>query len=761
MKRPIVLLPLVLFLLLAPNKISKGCGPYDYGFYGYSFLNPRILNLEAKYLSYFAGFEEVFKQLQSNIDVQEKDNITEWQERFCDIAKKEDIKQVVYKAPIRQLQVFRTIMSKKKTTLPAFFATNTFAAQLKDSGCLEAVDYLIYAKKCEPHVVNTKGWTTPPRDTIRMNFLIKDGLRAFKRGKSDYFKLRYAYQIIRLAHYKKNYAETLELYDYLIPKIDHDPSLIEYWIEGHRAGALMGLGRNVEAAYEYAKIFQHCPSKRTSAFRSFKINTNEEWQACLRLCQDDQERATLYALRASDPKSNVAAEMEEIYLLDKHNENLELLLVREIRKLEKDLLGLEFNKKKAANKRNHNIPREEAGQRVLDLQNLVRGIVREGQIKNMDLWRIAEGYLELLAGDNYAAKKTLQRVQETIEDETLKEQIQALLMVASLHGFESVDEDAEKLVAEYRKSPIYKKYPDFEKFTNDKLRYVYKKQGLIGKSYLFDHQLKDLKYNPEIEVIEDLVRLCRKENRNKLEDELVVKANGSTIESDLWDIEGTYYLSQYQLEKALETFRKIPRAERDNYAHANPFREIINDCINCRIVDTASYNTIEILEKIVELDFQAKVEEEKSAAHYYNIGIALYNISYFGHAWKVADFFRSGASWDRLKTGNDVFPTTNSESGNLETVDCTIPLYYFDKSYQLARSDELAARAAFMAAKCEQNLFYTTKGSQYSTYDNHIPNVPDDYRRYFNVLISDLQETQFFEEVIAECLYLERYAERY
>ena len=245
----------ILVLLLAPTKISKGCGPYDYGFYGYSFLNPKIINLDAKYATYFAGFEEIFKQTKPKSNVQQRDNISEWHERFCKLAKPEDIHQLVYKAPIRQLQVMRTNMSRKDTHLPAFFANNTFATQLYNSGCWEAVDYLIYAKKCEPHVINSSGWKTPERDTISMEYLINDGLRAFKKTKSHYFKLRYAYQMIRLAHYKKNYGQVLELYEYLMPKTDNDPSILEYWIEGHRAGALQKMGRYVESSYLYAKIF--------------------------------------------------------------------------------------------------------------------------------------------------------------------------------------------------------------------------------------------------------------------------------------------------------------------------------------------------------------------------------------------------------------------------------------------------------------------------------------------------------------------------
>ena len=163
----ILLLP-ILLLFFAPTKISKGCGPYNYGFYGYSFLNPKIINLDAKYVSYFAGFEEIFKQTKPKIEIQERNNLAEWHERFCKLSKPKDIHQIVYKSPIRQLQVLRTRMSQKKATLPPFFVNNTFAAQLFNSTCREAVDYLIYAKKCEPHVISTAGWKTTKRDTISM-----------------------------------------------------------------------------------------------------------------------------------------------------------------------------------------------------------------------------------------------------------------------------------------------------------------------------------------------------------------------------------------------------------------------------------------------------------------------------------------------------------------------------------------------------------------------------------------------------------------
>ena len=752
--------PFLLFLLL-PTYISKGCSIYDTSFYGYSFLNPRIIDLDAKHAAYFAGFEEVFKQISKKSDIQEEDNISEWHTRFCGIPKASDIYQLVYKTPIQQIQVLRRNIDNKKTPLPAFLAKNSFAKHLKNNECTEAVDYIWFAKKCEPHVLAGDAWKTPTRDTVAMSFLIKDGLKSFKKTKSHYFRLRYAYQIVRLAHYKKNYSEVLELYDYLMPKIDNEPSLIEDWIIGHRAGALMKLGQNVEASYLYAKIFQHCPSKRNTAYRSFKIKTDEEWLACLRLCQDEHERATLYALRASDPNSQVVREMENIYELDPKNENLELLLVREIRRLEKDLLGLDFNKKKRENKRIHKLPRSIAGQQVLDLQQLVRQIIQEQKVSNINLWRVADGYLELLAGDYYAAKKTLTSIQSSINNDVLKEQLDAMLMAATIDGFEEVNENMELTIAKFQKDPIYRKYPDFEKFTKDKLSHIYEKNGLLGKAFLNEYAINDLKYNPQVEIIDELIALCKKENRTKLENELVLKPDGATIESDLWDMKGTYYLSQYKLETALEALRQMPRKDRNNYALANPYRETFNDCIGCQVVDTVAYNKVEMLEQIFEMEYRARADEENGASLYYKIGIALYNISYFGHAWKMADYFRSGSSWNKLKTGKEVFYSGTILNGNKETLNCALPLYYFDKAYRLSNSTELSARAAFMAAKCQQNMYFTAKGSDYSTYSNIIPSLPEEYRGYFQVLIDHYRDTEFFEEIIEECLYLERYAARY
>lgn len=751
-----------IILLCLPTKISKGCGPYvDRTFYGYSFLNPNIIDLDAPKAPYFAGFEKIYQQLKPTEDIQQKDNLTEWNERFCNVAKLVDLQFIIYKASLTQMRRLKALIRQKNSGLTGQLAGNTFARHLHQNKCEEAVDYLIFAKRCEPHVIARSSWSPAQRDTVAMQFLIKDGRKAFKKTKSHYFKLRYAYQLIRLAHYKKDYLQTLALYEDLLPKIDNKPSLIEDWIDGHKAGALMGLGRNVEASYLYSKIFQKTPSKRVTAYQSFSIKSDEEWAACLRLCQTDEERTTLYALRANDPNSLAVEDMGAIYHINPKNEYLEFLLVREIQKLEKDLLGGDFNKKKKNNWRYHKIPRKQAGKNLLDLLKLVLLVGEENKVQTPALWQIAEGYLELLGGDYYAAKNTLGHLKGTIKDEVLIEQLEALIMVANIDGLEAVNPEMENLIVDYERTALFTKYPDFGKFVKDKLAYLYHAQGFEGKAFLEEHTLTELRYNPQLGLIEELIAICQKAKRSRLEDEMVLKSDGvTTIESDLWDLKGTYYLGQMQLESALEAYHQMPRKDRADYGLFNPFREMPVDCVNCRIIDTAGYSKTIVLELILEFEYKAKADLEKAASYYYQMGNALYNMTYFGYEWEVADYFRSGSSWYGLKTGEAVFEARGAPFGNHETVNCSLPLYYYDKAFRLSKNSELGARAAFMAAKCQQNQFFANKGSDYSFYDNQIPYVTAEYRQYFNILKNYYAETAFYEEVVEECLYFERYAAR-
>jgi hypothetical protein len=743
--------------LFLPQHISKGCGINGGKFYGYEFYNIDVVHPEKGIAPFLLDLDEIYAKYVDTENTQKRDNLTEWRERFCNKVNLQDLHYIVYKANRSTLQDLRDAINSKTLTLSFMgdkIARNSFARYLYKHKCDEAINYLIFAKRCEPHVIKKKKWEGQKRDVDGMLELIEKGKKEFLETKSYYFRLRYAYQLIRLAHYAKKYELTLELYDYLMPKIDNDPSLIEDWIEGHRAGAMLSLGQKVEAAYIFSKIFDQCPSKRESAFRSFRIETDKEWEACLRLCKSHHEQATLHVLRAQNKNSRLVEEMKNIYALDPKNENLEFLLVREIKKLEKDYVGLEFNDKKSQNKRNYKIPRERASKLIIELQAFVRDVLKDGKLVRPEFWKIAEGYLELLSGDYYFAQQTFAEAKKMVKNDTLKTQLETLELVLEISAMEFIDKKMEERIYDIRTdNEAFQNNSDFNDFLRDKMAYVYKEQGDEAKAFLCYHEISELQDYPQPEIVDNLLNICYDPDKSLMEKQMILKPDGTTIKNDLLDMKANMYLSKFQPEKALLVYKEMPdETYWDGFGLYDPFIERINDCPNCALTDTSIiYNKGELINKLLELEQSAIVEADptKTALIYYKLGLAYYNMTWYSYSWKVLDYSRNKNSLDHLrKTGSDIYPDKKTPYGNKEHFDCTRALYYFEKALQLSRSEELDAKAVYMAAKCEKNDYYMYqhKGAVQTF-------------KYYNMLVEEYASTSFYAELMEKSKDFKNYIE--
>ena len=770
------LFAILLTSYLIPQSFSNACVPFDRSFQGYTFINMDILRQQEREMlaPLFMRFDKLYQNYFETVaKANQNDNLAEWYERFCEDVKKEDLEFIIYKAPPGELQLLLTATRSKSLPVPVNLRDNTFAQFLHEKKCAETIEYLMFAKQCEPHVTANDQWKAPKRDKEAMQRLIAEGARQFKHTKSDYIRLRYAYQIIRLAHYAGQYEQVLELYDDLLPKVDKlrskwEQSIIPWWIEGHRAGALRKLGRNVEASYLYVQIFQHCPGRRASAYQSFYVKNDEEWNGVLRLCQSDAGRATLFAMRAANSESKALEEMEKIYEIDPTNEYLEPLLVQEIRKMERNLLGLEFNDRKDENKRYHKIPKPYAGRYVIDLQKFARKCRQEGKVARPQLWMLAEGYLEFLAGDFYAAEKTFREAAREVDDKILKEQLQVFQTALKIAAFDKPSQETEEFAYQLiTNDELYKKYKSFPDFLKDKMAWLYQEYKQSGKAFLSHHPLKDLKPNPQAAMLDDLIAVALKPDQTKFERMMIENHPAA----DLLDIKTALLMSEGQLEAALETFKRIPANLWDNYGQFNPFRETFRDCVNCyQKTDTiglsAYFNKGELLTELLDLEYKAKGGLDGAAVHYYKLGLASYNMSYFGDGWKAMDYFRSGSTWTKLhqaKTteGNGrVYEHWQYPFGNRENTDLSRALYFFEKARLLATTPELGARAAYQAARCEQKIFFQTPAYKPEPCCNRIPRLPEEYLVNFSRLKELYPETDFYKMIVKECKYLEVYVSK-
>ncbi len=741
-----------LLLGIQPLRTAGDCPVFQ----GYSFIMPNLVDLNEGLAPYLLNFRSLFKYYKPAERRQIEENVQEWRERFCKAATAQDIYDLIYRVSVNEIRQLRLATGNQETSLRSIspqLAQNSFARHLYKYQCMEALDYLLYARKCEHYATIVDPWDGQSSDVQTMQAIIDEGKKVFLQIESHYFRLRYAYQMIRMAHYMRDYQQTLDLYEYLMPKIDNDPSMITWWIEGHRAGALMALGKRVEASYLFSRVFDECPGKRQSAFLSFDIRTDEEWNECLLLCQSDHERAMLYVLRANDENSRLVEEMRHIYNYDPANDNLKLLAVQELYRLEKDLLGTDFNDHAQSNARYFGIPRPIAGKRVVDLQTFVREALQNPETPQKDFWKVLEGYLEVLAGNYYFAGKTFEEARKMVKDDSLKIQLKTWQEVLDIVSVERLNDRIEKKWADFqRDDPIFRQFPDFNDFMRDKLTHLYEQTGQEGKAFLAQYTLFELKLNPKMEVIENLIAICRKEHRSWYEKSMVEKSGGGTIENELINLKANLLMGEGQLEAALKTLNEMKTSEWDEFGLFNPFVDRIQDCVKCPIPDTLSlFNKGELIREFLDLEFSARgeMDPDKSAQLYLTLGIGYYNLTYFGPAWRAMDAFRSGASLLRHRRGDQdqVVPYENARFGNLENFDCSRAQFYFQKARFTAQDPNLAAKAAFWEAKCEQKRNAVFAG-------------PDDTpeRDGFRQLITNYANTDFYRRVIRECRTFRNYA---
>lgn len=749
---------------------SPTCDPSAKPFRGYSFLYPDIVNRRAAYAPYFLEFGNLYAPFFRR-DIQRDENLEEWNGRFCQNATPDEVAEVVYQSSTSTLARLLEAAADRtqKTPLPGSLAGNPFAETLTYNGCAEAIEYLIFAKKCEPHVVAQDGWDTVERDAEAMQVLVNEGKARFKECRSHFFRLRYAYQIVRLAHYAGAWQQTADLYNELMPQVDRRrPSIVFYWTLGHLAGALQKLGKRPEAAYRYSLIFQNCPSKRTSAWRSFFLKNDAEWAAALRLCQSDAEKATLFAMRAGGAAANAVPDMEAIYGLNPTHPALDLLLVGTVQHLERTLLRTPATDKK------HGIQdgqtrHERAAQHLAVLQKFVHRVLQERQIGDPKLWACVEAYLFLLDGKLAEAEYHLNRAEKKLDpkdtesnDPALAKQIEiwrTLIQVLSINPADPA------LGAEaVRGLTVFREFPGFEDFLSDYLSEGYAASGRPGKAFLANNDLAALALNPSLQMLDDLLAAAEARDKSGIEADMAEDSTDLRFTSKILEIKAMHLFSTGHPEAALATLREIPATDMARMRKFAPFKLFIKDCLGCRVPDPAPLNRLQILERLAQLEFDAKAaaatgHPDVAAEHFYLIGLALWNMSWFGYEWEAFDTHRDPDNWARLARG-PVFPMSGAPDGNRENLDLDRALAMLDEALRLSRDPELSAKIAWVAAKCRQAQWLASPACKYRPGSRQIPVLPPEYSTYHAELRQKYASTAFYAQVVKECKWFAAYARR-
>mgnify|MGYP000271221233 FL=1 len=686
---------------------------------------------------------------------------------------------MIYKSSIKELRALQY-----GDELTEEMQKNVVAQRLKKKKNTAFLNYLIFAKQCEPFAVNRefdwdgnlmeKGGTQE-----KSAKLIKKGLEKFNTYSDKFIKARYAFQIIRLARYSMKWEQTISLYEELMPQVKEVKTIINYWTGEHYAGALYNIGRKTEAAYHFAQIFDKAPSRRMAAFKSFDIRSDKEWEIALGFCKNNEEKAALYSVRAIAPYSNATEEMESIFELFPQSQHLEFLLFREIQKFEYELLGATYNERHRDSKRyNYNensgeevvFPRADTKQYLQELIALTEKVIASRRVKNMHHWELARGYLKFINGENKAAIAIFNQIasRRIRYDKTFRTQLEVFKAAAIVDGFEEVNDELEEK-AVYLLPLLESVRPDYAgdagvseqaHYLLDKMAQLYANQGDYAKAFLCGRgRFYDLLEQPNLKVVEGLLKLYdRKESLKPFEKELTktifkvekwtsngyeYKEDRIDIRNQLLEMKGTILLGKNQLEAAIATFEQLPddyknnqkTIENDSWEGPNNSKERFNISDNNPFylytyntsspdAAPANFNKLELAKQLLAIEKSLEKEPSTQAASYLKLGNAHYQMSHYGKSWRAIDY-----TWS---VGGGHFMANDNA------------LEYLKKAIEIGKTGdrESAAKACFVASACVLEDRGDTK------------NI------YFGKLKDEFSDTEFYAQAIQECTWFHAYTNK-
>ncbi|MEP6948537.1 MAG: hypothetical protein ABI863_04660 [Ginsengibacter sp.] len=776
-------------LLTFPYNII-GCGPetdpYDY--YTSFFLN----NLaDAKgYQPFFYTNELFLYDTEEPADAAHATS-AEWISYCGNKATREEAYDFVCRYSFDELTTLYENMQKGKNDyLSDSVKINSISKYFLQHKDFEALGYLIYAKKVEPNVTGSwNNWDGSKRDSMQMDLLIKSGKQLYAGTKKDFIKLRYAYQITRLALYSGNIKDCIRYYDEMIGN-NKSQSILQDLATSLKAGALLRSGNKYQAALLFSKQFSRSSVKKVSNYMSFdwcvKRLDEDDRKNCLALCKTNEEKANLLGLFALGSINNEEVALKTIFALAPKTEMLEVLAVREINKIEENYFSHALSAQKGGDRMYISWEDTEAGEKnnawlneAKSLQNFYHEIAQSPATTGKALFETGAAYLSYITKDYDKAKKYLQNISELNPPKKIKDQAsltQLLIMVNEKQVADSTFENAilpqvkwlQKKALEENKSFMNKVTGDLQEtpwqifyrnFFAEILakRYhaqkdIYKEALCIGNGEAITKQSYSAEYflenNVQTKDALTLYKLMKVPKKTAWENFI---CNNFPVHIDkIKEVIAVSYIRDYNFTLAVQWLGNIKNKELIKL-NRNPFADILFDSQDSTFpFDYGNFNKISFLKEMTRLTNKEK-QGNATAADLYKLAIGYYNMTYYGRSWELIKYYRSGS--DGYYVPGDALPFDREYYG------CYTAEKYFQKAMNAYTDKNKQARCLFMTAKCAQK-----RNEKQPAYDFGYNNSKDfllfKYNKYFPRLVKDYGKTEFFEEAYNTCSYLKDFVDK-
>lgn len=573
----------------------------------YNLFNQAIIH-SPQYQPFLMTFDNPYYDTSDVVMQDEK--IEDWA-KYLDISY-QDAYYLVYKAP--KSVIDQLTKKGKSTDVQLKFANTSFVQKHK-----QALLYLSYAKYLEPYMnhnyIDTgESWSYIERSDknatqLDYNKVMNVLERSYKAESDVELKMRYAYQMVRFAHYSNQYNTAIQLFNQYVKPLNVKSTMYYYTLD-QKAGAERAVGNYMQANYDFFEVFSHTKNRKQSAYNSMKVTQDLNFEQLLLNAKSNQEKIDLYLLIGYRDFSSPLAAMRQITKLDPNAEQAKVLYARAINLIERHYLtqfsnGNTWNEKVIKPAK---LPAFRSNDYNSDLsanflnETLALGKEQATKTKDADFWNLSVAYLATISRDFSTSKSYLNKVNSTQSDFVLHKKMIEMLM--DLNQQDKITPAYEQtILAKYGEILNFElKYPKeyeygakiftdeellknhFRELAKDILANRYFLQGDKAKAFLIHNSIYELADNVNWELLNAIDALDKKSNKNDFEKYLVsnikfFRYNPDTYQS--WyekskfkladfiaNYKGTLYLKKRKFDLAKAEFTKVPkdfRIEEESY----------------------------------------------------------------------------------------------------------------------------------------------------------------------------------------------------
>jgi len=675
-------------------------------------------------------------------------------------------------------------------------ANNTLPNRLMLKGNKAAVAYLKLAKSVErayrPAIYS---WEEGSKDSLVLVEAFGKATSLAKSTTDSFLKERYGFQAVKLAMMNYQPDDCLEAYETLIAPLKFK-TFISDWAFARKAGATLSIGDTAKAIYEFAQVFNRCPSRRREADLSLRIKGIRFQEAALSFCKNEVEKAAIYAICAIQPLEDGLPMLKKMVELNPKNQLIELITAREINRNEYYSLGeIPFVEDTVAFEKR----RDESKSYFEQLANFTASNAENKALNNPAFWFTAASYMAYVTKDYDKASDLLTKAQANpTTNAALQQQIKVqemLLLIAKQKEItpefetqaigrleELKKSDNFRVVNAYTRAcgllaKMYRGQPMEEQKSGGFLSGCSRKTTEVpimnlAKAFLLEGAASWQSSLPNsdgyslsfasntdryavedsatIETVQDVLKYLQTSSKSDF-DKRLAKLSG--FDNDyLHIVLGRKQLNIHQYAEAAQSFEQVAPATWKaepfaTYLDSNPFYLKPNNGQK----PNELFTPVTFAKKMAELQTKMTTGDAQAA---YLLGCGAFNMGYFGNSWLLSNRYRSSAEYEYMYPPRNLSDEDYYVAKQAKT--------YFEKALQLAKEPELAAKAAFGASLCEQNAFAIFRaaegrdiGYEEKEQTAFTSRIKTEARqrlgKYFGLLQKKYADAQYTREVIREC----------